>query len=465
MHHYYNTAGAFTALIGIIVASYICGTPHAQGAPVESTGQYSALGTAQQIDAERIALGLLADPGIKAAQVDLRNDLQTSSFYKMLGAPERLDDAITQWTLAVILRELAADPAEPRILWEFADTPRSWHGLFFPGGSGLGDNPDHIYRTTIIDGMGRYEITGKVPTRRPVQFSFQAVYGTPGMSLRKSLTPGAADVGNNIKMLTDDDIDISSEGRFRIAVGGEPPKDARNYLPTVQGTMEIQVRDIIQDWNEKPVDLQIRRLDASAASVPLDNAEIARRATTDLRSFVNFWLGATERVFDSLKVNTVSGPIPRDGGWGYIALSHFKFGPGEAAVATLSPQGARYLGVQTNDQWMVVPDGSRHLTSLNLSQTVPNADGSVSFIISAEDPGVANWVDTAGVREGFVVMRWQVVPRGAKIDTKDLVRKYELVSLAAIKSDQRGGGPDISPEKRRAQLARRASDYAKRLSD
>ena len=43
--------------------------------------------------------------------------------------------------------------------------------------------------------------------------------------------------------------------------------------------------------------------------------------------------------------------------------------------------------------------------SLNKAQSVPNADGSYTYVISPVDPGVANWIDSDGLREGILTLR------------------------------------------------------------
>jgi hypothetical protein len=47
-----------------------------------------------------------------------------------------------------------------------------------------------------------------------------------------------------------------------------------------------------------------------------------------------------------------------------------------------------------------------HRVSINSSQIRLNRDGSFTVVVSAENPGLPNWVGTAGRREGIVFCRW-----------------------------------------------------------
>src|SRR5687768_1134146 len=86
----------------------------------------STLGTPAQIKAEKTAMALLNNPQIKTAQEKLREELKTTPLYAMAGAPQALDHALQEWTLALAMRHQAADLSTPQILWQFDDTPHSW---------------------------------------------------------------------------------------------------------------------------------------------------------------------------------------------------------------------------------------------------------------------------------------------------------------------------------------------------
>ncbi len=47
-----------------------------------------------------------------------------------------------------------------------------------------------------------------------------------------------------------------------------------------------------------------------------------------------------------------------------------------------------------------------HRVSLNASEIAFEPDGSFTLVVSHRDPGMPNWLDTAGHREGVVFCRW-----------------------------------------------------------
>jgi hypothetical protein len=434
---------------------------HAAGANTTPDSNRSTLGTPDQLRAERQVLALTGDPRIAAAQAQLRSELENGQPAPTAAARGLLDAAIGKWTRALMMREEAADLSHPQILWEFDDTPHAWFGIDYPGASGFGDDPNHIYRAAFVEGSGQYEITGHLPRTRPAMFSFEAVLGNPGMNLEHRLKAGAVDIGNQVALLTDRDIQILPDGTFHLTVGGAGA--SANRLATAPGLTELIIRDVLSDWNQQPVALQIRRLDAGADTKPLEPEEIVARTARDLSGYVHFWMNAQKALLRDTAANTLVGPSARAGGWGFFAIARCSLPAGQGLLITLDRAGAGYLGVQFADPWMVGPDGRRHQASLNVAQAAANADGSITVVVSPSDPGVTNWIDTAGLDEGFVMIRWEAAPPGLKADS--LVRDIKLASLAQVARGDLAASPRISPAGRREQLERRAKDYAKRLGD
>jgi hypothetical protein len=161
----------------------------------------------------------------------------------------------------------------------------------------------------------------------------------------------------------------------------------------------------------------------------------------------------------SLKPNTHAQPTARPGGWGFVAGLNFHLAPSQALLVTLSPGEAKYTGFQINDPWMIAPDARTRQVCLNKTQVTPNADGTVTYVISKSDPGAANWLDTAGLDDGLAIMRWQQVP--PTMTNNGLIRDFrvlELSDVAAIK-----GLPRVGPRQRQIAVAARADAYNTRV--
>ena len=71
--------------------------------------------------------------------------------------------------------------------------------------------------------------------------------------------------------------------------------------------------------------------------------------------------------------------------------------------------------------WYESFDYRHHFSGLGCKQAHTNADGSVTIVLSQQDPGTRNWVETAGHREGHMAIRWQLsetlpIPQCSVID-------------------------------------------------
>ena len=95
----------------------------------------------------------------------------------------------------------------------------------------------------------------------------------------------------------------------------------------------------------------------------------------------------------------------------YVA-GRFVLAPDEAFVVDVSDGGAEYFTVPLSNIWGTTLDILDRTGSLNKAQSLANADGTYTYVIAAQDPGVHNWIDTDGLHEGILTLRMAEFPEG-----------------------------------------------------
>ena len=410
------------------------------------------LATPEQLAAERQLMRLERDPQVVALKARIRAKLLDSTFGKTRDGAATLDRAVGQWTRSLIFGELSKFREAPAFLWATDDTPRRWNGYELGGVGTSGDNTDAIYRTAVIDGSRQYEMTGRFDPDRPatqlvIQFD-AADLVNPASMMDVTRNPPRM-LSSTLAILTDRTMDVASDGSFRITLGGEG--SGRNHVQLKPGVVIAGTRDILGDWTMRPARLAIRQIGGPAAPAfaPLAPAAMRDQVLKDLPGYIGFWAHFPEIWFGGLKPNAHSQPMGRTNGWGFVAGLRFELQPGEAMVVTTGVGGAAFTGFQLNDLWMIQPDARRYQVSLNNSQRVLNADGTATYVIAAQDPGVANWLDPAGVTSGFGILRWQQIPPGATAE--GLIREVRVVKLAELAAMRLATvTPQAAPQSNRA---------------
>lgn len=412
----------------------------------------------EQREAERQVLDLIADPDIQAMQAELRGELAATEMGQTHDGARQLENAVALWTNSMIFAEVTAYQPVPAFIWATDNTPRSWFGYDLPGNGIAGDNPDFIYRRLTVDGEGQFEITGRINlAHRPAEMTMEVMRGNVGPMQLKNQTKKHADMGNQVGVIDDRSLTIDADGNFTIQMGGEAK--GANHIPLEPGEMTVLVRDVLSDWAQQPAALAIRRTGGGDAPAR-DLAALKRDVLAKLPDYVRFWGNYHTTWLGGLKPNSYAGPVMRDGGWGFIAGLRFQLAPDEALLVTTSSGGAGYAGFQLCDNWMISPDARRHQASLNLAQAATNPDGTRSYAITPTDPGIHNWVDSAGLHNGLVLLRWQAVPPG--VDKDDLIREFRVLKLAELDDMPL---PRVSPDQRKAQMAARHSLHAARARE
>ena len=99
-------------------------------------------------------------------------------------------------------------------------------------------------------------------------------------------------------------------------------------------------------------------------------------------------------------------------------IGTFRLAPDEALVIELEPPDTRYWSVTLENIWHECIDARRRRSSITNAAAVCDANGTVTVVASAADPGVDNWLDTAGRHRGFVILRWLDNPAPPAVSTR-----------------------------------------------
>jgi hypothetical protein len=408
------------------------------------------LWTEDQAAAERLSLRLIERADVRAAREAARRAMLADPLSKVLDGAIGLDRALDQWVLGLAMREANGDTADPKVVWNISNAPRDWYGHVYQGAAVAIDNPDNFNREIPIDGDGQYEIT--------IRFSADP----PQFSIVCEVEPEHhAGLGRNIGAFTLQQLAEGLAPGAAVTVTVGPGEGGRFHLKTEPGArIQIYTRDSQREWNQVPAEVSVRRLDPPAGHVARTEDEIAAVVVADMPAWVHFWSHFKDDFLGLPPFNSFSGPHGREGGWGYLAGGRFKLAADEALIVTTDPAGSYYTGFQISDPWTISPDPMVRLVSLNTSQVAPNPDGTLTFALAAVDPGLANWIDTTNLVEGWMLVRWQGVPAAA--DPATFLRETRVVPLDRIEAEVPATVPRIDIAGRRRQLAERARSHGTR---
>ncbi|WP_205700948.1 DUF1214 domain-containing protein [Jeongeupia sp. USM3] len=401
----------------------------------------------------------------RAIQISKRNPFllqraQLASAYAAAhGAPisreagARLDEAIDELVFSAIQKAVNNDPAYPKVYWLNAP-PRDWFGLTVPGGRYSYDNPDNIYRTIPVDGDSRYVIRGQRRGSGPSDVTFSLI-SNPNYQ-------------QSIAVLSGKDLVVAGDGSFTITVDSQPANGRVNHIRSTAEAKQLFVRNNLGDWAAETADaLSVTRLDAPPRPVKSD-ADIVADVRTNLNeSTLAYAVGTLGLKTYANPVNTLPQPSSSATLGTLVtqasSFGHFRLTDDEALLVTVNTGGAGYFVLPLTDPWTVSVEPDRRQVSLNHAQAVADADGGYTFVISPRDPGVHNWLDTAGLHEGTLMPRWQNLPAtppasgGPAIATR-------VVRLAELPHYLPAGTRYVTPAERQQQLAARAAGYAERVA-
>jgi hypothetical protein len=307
-------------------------------------------------------------------------------------------------------------------------------------------NPDTLYVLSPIRGDLTYRISGNRGTCHSVVFS------------TTNRTAGTFDNLSDVSDANTFDMKgmkVEADGEFELILSAKRPDGyTGNWAPLTPKMAYLMVRYVMLDWaKERDPQISIECLDKAPPKKRLTPEEIIERIRLMAKVPVHM-----DRGFFAYQ-NSVRD---RAGGVNKFILfdqqgvefqtywpAAFEFSPGEALIVeTDLPKVRPYWNLQLNDPYFNCIEYVYRLSSTNGAMAHVASDGRFYGVVALEDPGVPNWLDTAGYTEGTFWGRWY------DCDSKPLPT-LKRVPLAKVRDYLPKDTPHVTPEQRAEELRAR----------
>jgi len=407
------------------------------------------IATAEQHAHEREALALLAHPIVREARERVR-ERWLAAANPSAEALRSFDWAFEEVMFSAVVWSLNQDPLRPRSIC-ITRLAHQIEGVRVPGSRWGIDNPDTLYRVIPIAGAERYRIHGRVAERRLTENYF---------------TLWDAKMGT-VDVLSGHDLVLDADRRFTIEVDADPANGRRNHIRSAPEAHELYIRDVLLDWaHDEPNELSIERLGLPPAAPPPSESERAEQAAAMMLRFAEF----TQKI-----VRNFLRPAPNEFGLAWSADKggalrkqvyiggNFRLDDDQAMVIDVRDGGAAYFVVPTGNVWGTTYDIVDRTSSLNKAQSLANADGSYTFVLSLRDPGVHNWIDPCGYGEGILTLRMAEFPGGRP--EGEVSARSRVVPFAELDGALPPDVKRVTAAERARQRTDRAAAYRRRLPD
>ncbi|MGH8809463.1 MAG: DUF1214 domain-containing protein [Noviherbaspirillum sp.] len=286
------------------------------------------------------------------------------------------------------------------------------------------DNPDNMYQYARLNGNHDYLVRGQRGSVSYLSFGSQkGGYETDG----KMTQTGFIDAQR---------MQFDADGNFELVLSRTP--QAGNWLALEADSNALVVRQTFLDRKaEKPARLTIQRIGSDAKPQPLDPLQLhggllkaAHFVENTAKLFADWAAGYQAHAnqlppADQALCQAVGGD-PNI----FYYHSYWALQEDEALLVEIErvPQ-CRFWNLQINNYWMESLDYRHHRICINKHGAQLNQHGGVTLVLSHTDPGLPNWLETAGHRVGTLCMRW--------VEAQELVHpRTRVVKLSELK--QRG---------------------------
>lgn len=304
-------------------------------------------------------------------------------------------------------------------------------------------NADTLYRAAEITPGGVYRLQGYPGSLN--QAVIVQVGPAPGDAGSDGNHPGPS--RNDLELT---DLKTDDEGRFDLLLSVDRPADYEGeWWELHPETVRLMMRQVSSDWsNQVDPSITIERTD-----IPVERArptaaaleERLRRLPQMAMFMATMFVDRVEQLrqegyVNKLKALDIAATGGLEGQFYYEGV--YELDDNEALIIEAEhPQQCHYRSVILTNEIYQTTDWYNNQSSLNQSQAAVDPDGILRVVVSKQDPGVPNWLDTAGYPRGVVQGRWthcdsQPVPVVKKVLLDD-VREHLPADTSVVTAAER----------------------------
>jgi hypothetical protein len=331
------------------------------------------------------------------------------------------------------------------------------HPVFLPASNfyfNIGQpNADTTYRSAAIDATGSYRLRGEIGSVRILRVGlFGALPTGPTFILP---VPTYYDLKT---------LHLDANGQFDVLLSPERPKEyTGDWWQLKPNTSQLLLRQVAFDWkSERDPRISIERLDRPVERTRPSADDLRKRLQYLGNEISNIALLFVDHVeglrkegyINKLKIFDVSHMGGLIGQFYYEGAYDLR--PDEALIVeTKVPEGCTYWSIILTNDLYETTDWYNNQSSLNGSQARVDADGIVRYVVSARDPGVPNWLDTAGYASGAIQGRWAEC-------SSNPIPTIRRVALAEVRNSLPAETPVVTAEQREVIVRERRSEVQQR---
>lgn len=307
-----------------------------------------------------------------------------------------------------------------------------------------GDCADFLYQQAWIDGTSTYRINGERGTAPFFNITVQGPRPDGPGVLHEPFgdTPEAN--------LSGAQLNTQPDGTFEIYVGG--PQREPNWLPTTPGSRKLFIRQGFDRWHEHPARIRIERVDMTEPRpVPSPSEMISAIGwagdfltgmMSDWPEFPFAYGGVDAEHPNRFPDMTATGA---DAKRGRAAMNmHWRLAPDDALIVEFDTHDGLWM-LTNMGPFFTSMDYLYRPVSYTPSRTAVDTDGRVRLVLSHDDPGYHNWLDTQGFERGNLTYRHMLGGEPAVLRTR-VVKRADLAE--ALPRDT----ATVTPAERTAQM-------------